>query len=58
MDGMYNTHKDVPYGWVLWIRPALRALKRLFGVSPGLAGVEASVVERAGSCLNNLAGPH
>ncbi|WP_372786223.1 hypothetical protein [Phenylobacterium sp.] len=58
MDGMYNTHKDVPYGWVLWIGPVLRAIRRLFGASAGLAGVEASVVETLGVGLNNPAGPH
>jgi hypothetical protein len=58
MDGMYMSHKEVPYGWVLWAAAAGRWLLRTFGVNPGIHDPYAAALDPTPAASPAGAGPH
>jgi hypothetical protein len=58
MDGMYMSHKEVPYGWVLWAAAAGRWLLRTFGVNPGIRNPHAAALDPALAASPVGAEPH
>jgi uncharacterized protein YfaQ (DUF2300 family) len=48
MDGMYHmSHKEAPYGWVLWAAAAGRWFLRTFGTNPGIRDPYAAALDPA-----------